>query len=109
MHLLSMPHQAERNAMAQPVSNHLLDLRTVAPRERHPLIFSTFAKLEVGQALELINDHDPRPLQSQFQMERPDQFSWDYLEQGPGTWRVAITRIASAARAGQCCGGCGGA
>jgi len=90
-------------------SSHQLDLRTIAPRDRHPLIFSTFAKLDVGQALELVNDHDPRPLQSQFQIERPGQFSWNYLEQGPATWRVAITKTASAAKAGQCCGGCGGA
>jgi uncharacterized protein (DUF2249 family) len=40
----------------------------------------------------------------------PGQFDWSYLEQGP-TWRVAITRTATAERAqgaGSCCGGCGG-
>lgn len=86
-----------------------LDIRTLAPRERHPLIFSTFSQLRAGQAMELINDHDPQPLHQQFQAEWPGKFSWAYLEQGPATWRVAITRLASAHSDGQCCGSCGGA
>jgi uncharacterized protein (DUF2249 family) len=48
-------------------------------------------------------------MQAQFQIERPGQFSWATLERGPHTWRVAITKVASAASAGQCCGSCGGA
>lgn len=86
-----------------------LDIRTLAPRERHPLIFSTFGQLRAGQAMELINDHDPQPLHHQFQAKWPGKFSWAYLEQGPATWRVAITRLASAHSDGQCCGSCGGA
>ena len=86
-----------------------LDIRALAPRERHPLIFSTFGQLRAGQAMELINDHDPQPLHHQFQAEWPGKFSWAYLEQGPATWRVAITRLAPAHSDGQCCGSCGGA
>lgn len=87
-----------------------IDVRTVPPRERHPLIFSAFDGLQAGQALELVNDHDPRPLFYQFAERVPGQFDWAYLEQGP-TWRVSITRTGSGARAatgGSCCGGCGG-
>jgi uncharacterized protein (DUF2249 family) len=86
-----------------------VDVRTVAPRERHALIFSTFRALRPGEAMELVNDHDPRPLYHQFQAEMPGSFSWHDLEQGPATWRVAITRTAAAAPAGSCCGGCCGA
>jgi uncharacterized protein (DUF2249 family) len=89
-----------------------IDVRTIAPRDRHPLIFSTFNKLATGQALELVNDHDPRPLYFQFHNTVPGQFSWSYLEQGPDTWRVAITRTQEGAAydgASSCCGGgCGG-
>ena len=89
-----------------------IDVRTVAPRERHPLIFSTFGALATGQALELVNDHDPRPLYYQFNAQMPGQFAWDYLEAGPDLWRVAITRTQAAPApdaAGSCCGGgCGG-
>jgi uncharacterized protein (DUF2249 family) len=84
-----------------------VDVRTIAPRDRHPVIFATFRQLATGQSMELVNDHDPRPLYYQFDIELPGQFSWEYLEQGPDTWRVAITRTQSAHAAGSCCGSCG--
>jgi uncharacterized protein (DUF2249 family) len=86
----------------------LIDVRTIAPRERHPLIFSTFGALEEGKAMELVNDHDPKPLYHQFEAQMPGGFSWDYLEQGPQTWRVSITKVKSAHSQGKCCGSCGG-
>jgi uncharacterized protein (DUF2249 family) len=73
-----------------------LDVRTIAPRERHPLIFSTFDALESGEAFLLVNDHDPKPLYYQFSAERQGQFSWEYLEQGPETWRVQVGKSAPA-------------
>lgn len=84
-----------------------LDLRQIAPPQRHALIFSTFEALLPGQSLELINDHNPQPLNDQFQMRSPGQFSWDFLEQGPEVWRVQIGKTAKAA-GGSCCGGCCG-
>lgn len=85
----------------------ILDLRQIAPPERHALIFNSFANLLPGQALELINDHDPQPLNAQFQMRASGQFSWGYLEQGPAVWRVQIGKKAPAASnaAGGCCSG----
>jgi uncharacterized protein (DUF2249 family)/iron-sulfur cluster repair protein YtfE (RIC family) len=71
-----------------------LDVRDVIPRERHALIFNTFADLRPGDAFILINDHDPRPLYYQFQAEHTGQFKWDYLEQGPKVWRVRVGRTA---------------
>jgi uncharacterized protein (DUF2249 family) len=67
-----------------------LDVRRLAPRDRHPTIFSTFDALPPGEALELVNDHDPKPLRYQFEAELPGTFTWDYLEQGPEAWRVRI-------------------
>lgn len=86
-----------------------IDVRTIAPRERHPLIFSTFGSLAPGQAMELVNDHDPKPLYYQFDAQMPGQFAWEYLETGPDTWRVAITRTGGGHGNGSCCGSCGGA
>lgn len=83
-------------------------MRTLAPRERHPLIFSTFERLPQGQAMELINDHDPKPLYYQFELELGGQFDWDYLERGPAVWRVAITKLKAGGAGGSCCGCCGG-
>ncbi len=71
----------------------ILDVREIAPRERHPLIFGTFADLGAGESLLLINDHDPKPLYYQFQAESAGTFSWSYLEQGPDVWRVEIAKV----------------
>ncbi|MGH7906125.1 MAG: DUF2249 domain-containing protein [Candidatus Binataceae bacterium] len=70
-----------------------LDVRNVAPRERHTLIFDTYTSLKPGEAFVLINDHDPKPLYYQFQAEHTGQFSWNYLEEGPEVWRVRIGRL----------------
>lgn len=71
-----------------------LDVREIEPRERHPLIFNTYSALKPGEAILLVNDHDPKPLYYQFRAEYPDQVSWDYLEQGPEVWRVRIGKLA---------------
>jgi uncharacterized protein (DUF2249 family) len=70
----------------------VLDVRNVAPPGRHPLIFGTYAQLTPEQSFVLVNDHDPKPLFYQFQAEHTGEFSWEYLEQGPSTWRVRIGR-----------------
>lgn len=86
-----------------------IDVRTIPPQERHPLIFTTFNKLATAQAIELVNDHDPRPLRAQFEDLLPGKFAWTYLESGPALWRVNITKLEAPQRQGQCCGSCGGA
>ena len=78
-----------------------VDVREIAPRERHSLIFSTFDGLRAGEAMTLVNDHDPKPLYHQLSAEQPGTFTWDYLEQGPDLWRVRIGKAP-----GNCCGSC---
>ncbi|MCP5272034.1 MAG: DUF2249 domain-containing protein [Burkholderiaceae bacterium] len=90
---------------------HVLDLRTIPPRERHALIFGRFDGLATGQALQLVNDHNPQPLHYQFEDRSLGQFEWTVLEGGPQVWRIQITRIADAtspkagARGDSCCSG----
>ena len=72
-----------------------LDVREISPRERHPLIFSTVAALKPGTSMRLINDHDPKPLYYQLMAERPGQITWEYLEEGPETWQVRISKNAA--------------
>ena len=86
-----------------------IDVRTVPPPQRHPLIFSTFDALAPGQAFEIVNDHDPVPLYFQFEKTRLGQFAWQYLESGPQRWHVRIGRVAAGMPAGDssgCCGVC---
>lgn len=71
-----------------------LDVRDLQPRDRHPLIFDSFLALRPGEAMLLVNDHDPKPLYYQFQAEHSETFAWDYLEQGPEVWQVRIGKLA---------------
>jgi len=46
-----------------------LDLRDVPPPERHPKIHAAFEELDSGEELEIVNDHEPKPLFYEFQAE----------------------------------------
>ena len=70
-----------------------IDVRTIVPRERHPLIFGTFDTLLPGETLLLDNDHDPKPLFYQFQSESTGEFTWEYVEKGPEVWQVKIGKL----------------
>jgi hemerythrin-like domain-containing protein len=87
-----------------------VDARVLPIPQKHPTIFRTFEGLGVGEAMLLVNDHDPKPLYYQFAAERTGQFEWRYLENGPEVWKVEIRRVDAAtavqapAEALGCCG-----
>ncbi|MFB6171553.1 MAG: DUF2249 domain-containing protein [Haloarculaceae archaeon] len=56
-----------------------LDLREVPPPQRHPKIHAAFEDLESGEALTLVNDHEPKPLFYEMQAEY-DAFDADAYE-----------------------------
>ncbi|MBI2863720.1 MAG: DUF2249 domain-containing protein [Chloroflexi bacterium] len=72
----------------------VLDVRQMPPWERHPKIFEIFDGLTPGEALKLVNDHDPRPLRYQFMIEREGQFDWESHEEAPREWVATIKRVA---------------
>lgn len=74
-----------------------MDVRSLVPAQRHEKIFRRIDELAFGASFVLVNDHDPKPLYYQLEAERPKQFSWTYLEKGPGVWRVEIERLQKAA------------
>jgi uncharacterized protein (DUF2249 family) len=69
-----------------------LDVRVIPRRDKHPAIFRAFDGLASGQAMVIVNDHDPRRLRAQFTTERPDAFDWTCEAAGPEVWRVRISR-----------------
>lgn len=78
--------------MTTATAEQTIDVRSIVPRERHPLIFDTYRNLAADEAFLLVNDHDPKPLYYQFQAELGQVFTWDYLETGPEVWKVRITK-----------------
>lgn len=70
-----------------------LDLRDMPPAERHQKIFEIWNGLNPGETLQIINDHDPKPLRYQFAAEYEGMFEWEYKQDGPVDWIVNIKRI----------------
>ena len=88
-----------------------IDVRTIAPYERHAQLFARFDALQTGEAFVIVNDHNPVPLHMQLEGRAPGQVAWTYLQQGPDLWRVQIGKQEACADAGgSCCSGgaCGG-
>lgn len=73
-----------------------LDVRDYPPAKRHELIFDRYANLQSGEAFELVNDHDPKPLYHQFDAEAGPEFRWEYQQRQPGEFRVHIGKAESA-------------
>ncbi|SEK10948.1 DUF2249 domain-containing protein [Paraburkholderia diazotrophica] len=84
------------STVATPSAVIVVDLGTVDPRERHSMVFDTFARLAPGQALELVSDHNPEPLLEEFAAELADGFWWQGEKGSLNLWRVLIGKSATA-------------
>ena len=71
---------------------HNMDIRPYPPAERHEMFYKAFADIKPSEAFEFINDHDPKPLYYQMEAESKEPFKWEYLEQGPDSWKVRVIK-----------------
>lgn len=78
--------------MNDTLTEQLIDVRSMPPRERHSKIFNTWDQFAAGESILLVNDHDPVPLYYQFAAEHAGAFRWEYLDRGPDVFRVRITK-----------------
>ncbi|MGZ3797274.1 MAG: DUF2249 domain-containing protein [Pseudobdellovibrionaceae bacterium] len=85
------------------MNEFVIDAQSISPAERHAFIFQSFDNLGTGDALVIVNNHDPVPLLRQFQEKRAEQFDHEYLEKGPKVWRLRLTKTTTES----CCGFCG--
>lgn len=70
----------------------MIDVREINPSIRHTVIFQLFEHLDETSSVQLIADHDPKPLRLQLEAKHGDRCRWTYLEQGPDLWRVRLHR-----------------
>lgn len=77
----------------------LIDVRGMAPDQRHPLIFGALFTLQPGESVEIMNDHDPKPLSYMLAAEHPGQYTFEYIANGPVDWHVRIGRTEAPAPA----------
>ncbi len=92
---------AARSSAVNPVQQNkeeakpgvfVLNVTLIEPRLKHPTIFKHFDALKEGEAFQILNDHDPKPLYYQLLGERGNIFTWSYLEKGPDWWKVQIKK-----------------
>lgn len=75
-----------------------LDVRPVEPKDRFERIMAAYEALVPQQVLELTVDHDPKCMYYTLRATRGEAaFAFDYLEDGPETWRVRVTKLADVA------------
>lgn len=84
------PVKSDKTPTADEV--FVLNVTLIEPRLKHPTIFKYFDALKEGEAFQILNDHDPKPLYYQLLGERGNIFTWTYLEKGPQWWRVQMRK-----------------
>lgn len=73
--------------------SRMLDVRSVEPKHRFELIMDAYEELRGDQTLELTVDHDPKCMYYTLKATRGDgAFTFEYLEDGPETWRVQVRK-----------------
>lgn len=72
-----------------------LDVRALPMTDRHAAILQTYEALSLGESFILVTDQDPHRLRDDFDTDHPGSHGWEYLDQGPGTWRIQISKLAT--------------
>ncbi len=72
------------------MTERVVDMREIAPRLRHTVVFQLFEHLDAERSLQLVVDHDPRPLRLQLEAKHGGRCRWTDLDQGPDVWRVRL-------------------
>ena len=72
-----------------------VDVREIPPEHRHKTIFHRYDLLAPGDAMEIVADHDPKPLYHQLKQALGEIVKWNYLEQKPDVVRVLLGKAES--------------
>jgi len=95
MHQPIAPFAEPHDSVAAGADDEL-DVREVPKPQRHPLIFTRFGSLAVGESFVLVNSHDPKHLHEEFERDLPGAYDWTYLPAGDTRlWRIRIARRAA--------------
>lgn len=92
---MSQPNPTDTAATAEPSvgDGEELDVREVPKPQRHPMIFTRFDSLAVGDSFVLVNSHDPKHLHDEFDRDHPGTYDWTYLPTSNSRlYRIKITR-----------------
>ncbi len=79
-------------------ANHnerIVKVSEIDPRYRHTIIVRLFEHLAADDSLQIVVDHDPKPLRLQLEARHGTRCNWSYLEKGPDIWRVRLRLLAA--------------
>ena len=71
-------------------NERIIKVADIDPRHRHTILFRLFEHLAADASLQIIVDHDPKPLRLQLEARHGARCNWSYLEKGPDSWRVRL-------------------
>ena len=71
-------------------SERVINVRDIDPQHRHTIILQLLDHLAHDASLQLIADHDRKPLRFQLEEKHGSRCQWTYLEEGPDVWRVRL-------------------
>ncbi len=71
-----------------------LDVRELAPADRHDRIHDVFESLVAGETLVVVNDHDPKPLFYEMREEVPafDPEGYEVEQRAPDEFRARFPK-----------------
>ncbi len=70
-----------------------IDLRPFPTWERHDRMLMAFDRLAPNQAVDFINDHEPKALRVTVEGDREGVLLWDSRNAGDGRWMIRLTRL----------------
>jgi uncharacterized protein (DUF2249 family) len=71
-------------------NERVIKVADIDPRHRHAILFRLFEHLAPDDSLQIVVDHDPKPLHLQLEARHGSRCNWSYLEKGPDIWRVRL-------------------
>jgi uncharacterized protein (DUF2249 family) len=78
----------------------VLDIRCIPLGDRHPTLCGVFDSLSAGETFEFVHDEDPIALFYLFDIKQHGTFTWAEKEDGPGVWRITISKLVHARKNG---------
>jgi len=71
-----------------------LDVRDIPPKDRHSQISTTFDEMDSGEVMQIVNDHDPKPLfyEMQAEVEEFDADGYEVEQRGSDEYVAAFPK-----------------
>ncbi len=70
----------------------MLDVRAIPAAVRHAAVHGALGAIPMSGSLVLAAPHEPLPLLAELEELHPGDFAVSYVERGPETWLVKLTR-----------------